>query len=364
MSRPHAIAAPRRGPSARGTAARLLLAGLACAALLAAAAAHPLPARAAVNTAPPASPVKLDLHPPLHRTGLARRRPRRPRRRPARQQLLRQRHQLRLGARRHRRQHRHRPLVDVVPQRRRRRLPSRPSTRRATSTRATRASRPTPAVPTRSCMFKSCFPNSQLSGPSAPVPAIADNPMKGQSCGGGDFTVANAKGIYLDLLPYFGAHPEKLFVAVVAPPVTSPDTPGGRALADWLVDHWLQDSGYTAGNVLVFDFYNVLTQQDRRRRQRRRPRERQPPPRLERRRAAQDGRRRRPARLPERRRRQPPERRRRPEGHGRVRAAAQRRLQRLEGQRRRRRDTVGPKTFATRTAVRAARAGRRRCTTG
>ena len=71
--------------------------------------------------------------------------------------------------------------------------------------------------------------------------------------------MANAKGIYRDLLPYFGAHPEKLFVAVVAPPVASTDTPGGRALANWLVDHWLQDSGYTAGNVLVFDFYNVLS---------------------------------------------------------------------------------------------------------
>jgi hypothetical protein len=108
-------------------------------------------------------------------------------------------------------------------------------------------------------MFKSCFPNSQLNGPNSPVPAIADNPMKGQSCGGDDFTVANAKGIYVDLLPYFGAHPEKLFVAVVAPPVAGSDTPGGRALASWLVDHWLQDAGYTAGNVLVFDFYNVLS---------------------------------------------------------------------------------------------------------
>ena len=46
---------------------------------------------------------------------------------------------------------------------------------------------------------------------------------------------------------------------MVAPPVTAPDTPGGRALADWLVDHWLQDSGYTAGNVFIFDFYNVLS---------------------------------------------------------------------------------------------------------
>jgi hypothetical protein len=108
-------------------------------------------------------------------------------------------------------------------------------------------------------MFKSCFPNSQLSGPSSPVPDIADDPLKGQTGQGADFTVANAKGVYNDLLGYFGAHPEKLFVAVVAPPVASPDTPGGRALADWMVDHWLQDSGYTAGNVLVFDYYNVLS---------------------------------------------------------------------------------------------------------
>ena len=108
-------------------------------------------------------------------------------------------------------------------------------------------------------MFKSCFPNSQLSGPDSPVPAIADDPLKGESCGGNDFTVANAKGIYNDLLGYFGAHTDKLFVAIVAPPVSSPDTPGGRALANWLVDHWLQDPGYSAGNVFVFDYYTVLT---------------------------------------------------------------------------------------------------------
>ncbi len=116
-----------------------------------------------------------------------------------------------------------------------------------------------PGGPNEIIMFKSCYPNSKLSMPESPVPAIADNPLKGRAVGSSAYTVANAKGIYLDLLPYFGAHPEKLFVAVVAPPVASPDTPGGRALADWLVDHWLQDSGYTVGNVLVFDFYNVLS---------------------------------------------------------------------------------------------------------
>jgi hypothetical protein len=114
-----------------------------------------------------------------------------------------------------------------------------------------------PGGPNAIVMFKSCYPNSQLSGPYSPIPDIADDPLKGQGGQGGDFTVANAKGIYRDLLGYFGAHTDKLFVAVVAPPVASPDTPGGRALADWLVDDWLD--GYTAGNVLVFDYYDVLS---------------------------------------------------------------------------------------------------------
>jgi hypothetical protein len=120
-----------------------------------------------------------------------------------------------------------------------------------------------PGGPNEIVMFKSCFPNSVLRDDGAPVPAIADNPLKGLAWGGGPgweaYTLANAKGIYRDLLEYFGAHPEKLFVAVVAPPVVDQDTPDGRKLANWLVDHWLQDAGYSAGNVLVFDLYNVLT---------------------------------------------------------------------------------------------------------
>jgi hypothetical protein len=242
----------------RPAAARLLVACLAAAAVLAAAAARPLPAGAAVNTAPPSAPVKLVfIH---HSTGQA---------------WLDDGHG-RLGI----------ELRDndyFVSDTNYGWGPGSigdstdlghwwswftgPSS--STSLAALYAESgqhssysrlaTDPGGPNQIVMFKSCFPNSQLSGPSAPVPAIDVNPMKGQACGGGDFTVANAKGIYLDLLPYFGAHPEKLFVAVVAPPVTSPDTPGGRALANWLVDHWLQDSGYTTGNVLVFDFYNVLS---------------------------------------------------------------------------------------------------------
>ncbi len=120
-----------------------------------------------------------------------------------------------------------------------------------------------PGGPNEIVMFKSCFPNSILRDDGAPVPAIADNPLKGQAWGGGPgwaaYTVANVKGIYRDLLAYFRAHPEKLFVAVVSPPVITEATPDGRKIANWLVDHWLQDSGYDVGNVFVFDLYNVLT---------------------------------------------------------------------------------------------------------
>lgn len=116
-----------------------------------------------------------------------------------------------------------------------------------------------PGGPNEIVMFKSCFPNSNLGGSaSATVPAIADNSLKGQDCYGDSFTVANAKGIYLDLLTYFAAHQEKLFIAVVAPPIQSPAIPAnGRAMADWMVDDWLD--GYAHDNVFIFDFYNVLT---------------------------------------------------------------------------------------------------------
>jgi hypothetical protein len=116
-----------------------------------------------------------------------------------------------------------------------------------------------PGGPNEIVMFKSCFPNSDLLGSAtAAPPPIGANPLRGQGAGGGDFTVANAKGIYMDLLEYFAAHQEKLFVAVVAPPIQGPQIPAnGRALADWLVADWLD--GYAYENVFVFDFYNVLT---------------------------------------------------------------------------------------------------------
>jgi hypothetical protein len=108
-------------------------------------------------------------------------------------------------------------------------------------------------------LFKSCFPNSALLGTSVdPVPAISDNPLRGQDAGSDAHTVANAKGIYLDLLKYFQTRPDKLFVVITAPPLSdSTMAANARAFDQWLVDNWLQ--GYPLHNVFVFDFYNVLT---------------------------------------------------------------------------------------------------------
>jgi hypothetical protein len=108
-------------------------------------------------------------------------------------------------------------------------------------------------------MFKSCFPNSELQGNiNDPVPSIDSNPLRGESSGSEFHTVANAKGIYIDLLEYFKTRPDKLFVVITAPPLTDATYAGSaRAFNNWLVDSWLKD--YTLSNVFVFDFYNVLT---------------------------------------------------------------------------------------------------------
>ena len=104
-------------------------------------------------------------------------------------------------------------------------------------------------------LFNSSYQNSNLDGNTYDAPAAhADNKSS--------LTVANAKRIYLDLLPYFAAHQDKLFVVITAPPlIESATTPinaaNARAFNNWLVDNWL--STYPYQNVAVFDFYTVLT---------------------------------------------------------------------------------------------------------
>ena len=119
-----------------------------------------------------------------------------------------------------------------------------------------------PGGENRIVLFKSCFPNSQLDGSPTAPPTTGANPLRGQDSGSSHMTVANAKGIYNDLLPYFAAHQDKLFITVTAPPLVSGATDAAgaanaRAFNNWLVNDWLD--GYAHDNVAVFDFYNVLT---------------------------------------------------------------------------------------------------------
>jgi hypothetical protein len=111
-------------------------------------------------------------------------------------------------------------------------------------------------------VFKSCFPNSALAGDRESPPTTGDNPIHGESAGSDAYTVANAKGLYLELLTYFATQPDRLFIAVTAPPLeaneTDPQTAANaRSFNQWLVEAWLAD--YPLPNVAVFDFYNVLT---------------------------------------------------------------------------------------------------------
>ncbi len=116
-----------------------------------------------------------------------------------------------------------------------------------------------PGGPNQIVMFKSCFPNSSLQGnPDDPVPPISSNPLRGQSCGSEYHTVANAKGIYIDLLNYFKTRRDKLFIVIAAPPLSDPmHSANARNFNQWLVNQWLESYPYK--NVFVFDFYNVLT---------------------------------------------------------------------------------------------------------
>lgn len=126
----------------------------------------------------------------------------------------------------------------------------------------TRRADPDKARPNQIVLFKSCFPNSNLDGEPGDAATTGDNPLRDQAAGSEFHTVANAKGIYNDLLPYFSTHLDTLFVVVTAPPLRSGDTnstraANARAFNDWLVNDWLDP--YTHTNVAVYDFYTVLT---------------------------------------------------------------------------------------------------------
>jgi hypothetical protein len=102
-------------------------------------------------------------------------------------------------------------------------------------------------------MFKSCFPNSDLYGNPTDPPLSTPNDQ---------YTVANAKAVYNDILTYFEARQDRLFVVITAPPLAAGETnsdraANARAFNNWLMNDWLD--GYAYNNVAVFDYYNVLT---------------------------------------------------------------------------------------------------------
>lgn len=102
-------------------------------------------------------------------------------------------------------------------------------------------------------IIKSCFPNSAVSG----------NPNDPARDEGDQFTVSNYKFIYNDLLKYFGEHPEKLFIIVTAPPLLGTEyASNARAFNEWLRNDWLRENNYRLKNVVVFDFYNILTSEN------------------------------------------------------------------------------------------------------
>jgi len=111
-------------------------------------------------------------------------------------------------------------------------------------------------------MFKSCYPNSNLGGDPDDLPTTGDNPLRGEDYSSPNHTVANAKGIYNDILEYFSTRQDKLFIVITAPPLYESNTDSAhaanaRAFNSWLVNDWL--ATYPHNNVAVFDFYNVLT---------------------------------------------------------------------------------------------------------
>lgn len=101
-------------------------------------------------------------------------------------------------------------------------------------------------------LFKSCFPNSDLEG-NPNDPASEE----------GWLTVGHAKYVYNQILKYFSSRPDKLFIAITAPPlIDSQYGANARAFNLWLVNDWLKENAYELSNVAVFDYYNILTGPD------------------------------------------------------------------------------------------------------
>jgi concanavalin A-like lectin/glucanase superfamily protein/Big-like domain-containing protein/type IX secretion system substrate protein len=126
-------------------------------------------------------------------------------------------------------------------------------------------------------MFKSCFPNSAIYSTSGidinnygEVNAFLTQigqPQTTQGWSGAGGTIDQIQCSYIGLLEIFAQHPDILFVIWVAPPTTTASEPLARDFSDWMVNELLQNyywdgsqyTNYSQDNVLVFNFWNILT---------------------------------------------------------------------------------------------------------
>ncbi len=104
-------------------------------------------------------------------------------------------------------------------------------------------------------MFKSCFPNSDISG---------DGQLPGDPAAS-ERTVANYRAVFEQLRAEMARYPNKLFIYVTAPPlVTESTTPENASNAavfnEWLIEKYLPDYERETGhsNLAVFDLFGVL----------------------------------------------------------------------------------------------------------
>jgi hypothetical protein len=123
-------------------------------------------------------------------------------------------------------------------------------------------------------MFKSCFPNSEVTAPDSSI--NLDDPMaraawldpeqggyyNGKWDKGSGGPINYVKAAYIGLLGIFREHPDRLFIAVTAPALhygaTNPeDARRARELSDWLRTKWLQGYQDKTGrvNVAVLDWF-------------------------------------------------------------------------------------------------------------
>lgn len=117
-------------------------------------------------------------------------------------------------------------------------------------------------------MIKSCYPNANVYDDNDTVPTDLYGHLYNYQDGGQyAHTESNVRAVYNQLLTYFKANQDKMFVIIINPPLISSDTTAAQAanmreLATWLRTTWLADGEWQGKNVYVWDFFNVLTDVD------------------------------------------------------------------------------------------------------